>query len=99
VIWEDVKAELLALARVVFGLAIAAVGAFFLYLEFHVPPTHTTHIAIFAGGILLGLAIMWPTVVIGTAKQIIVLLPVDVKLNGLRKTDPQSPTDPPKGSP
>jgi hypothetical protein len=97
VIWEDVKAELLALARVVFGLAIAAVGGFFLYLEFHVPATHTTHIAIFAGGILLGLAIMWPTVVIGTAKQIIVLMPIDVKLNGLRKTDPQSPTDPPKG--
>lgn len=87
-IWEDVKAELLALVRVLFGLAIAAVGGVFLWLEYHPAPAHTSHIAIFAGGIVLGLAIMWPSVVIGTAKQLLALVPIEWKAPFTKKTDP-----------
>jgi hypothetical protein len=88
VIWEDIKAELMALLRVVFGLAIAAVSGLFLWLEYHPAPAHTSHIAIFAVGIVLGLAIMWPSVVIGTAKQLLALVPAEWIPPALQKKIP-----------
>lgn len=86
-----------AIVRVFFGLLNAAAGVFFLVLEYRQPPTHTTHIAIFAAWISFGLAVMWPSLFFPTWQKILVMVPIDWKLNGLRKTDPQSP--PPNGLP
>jgi hypothetical protein len=87
-IWEDIKAELLALLRVLFGLANAIAAGFFLYLEAHPGPAKTSHIAMFLGWLALGLAITWPSVVIGTAKQLIALIPEQWIPPALQKKTP-----------
>lgn len=79
--------DLKVFARVLFGAVNAGVAGFFLWLEYHKSETGTLRVELLVAWIAFGLATMWPTLVLGTAKQIIILLP-DVKFGGLRKTDP-----------
>src|SRR5437867_314194 len=78
-----------------FGLANAAAGGFFLWIEMQSKSPHSGHVYLFAGWIALGMGMFWPGPFFSTIKQIIVLIPLpDFKFGGMRKTDPQIPVPP-----
>lgn len=77
--------------RTLFGLAVSVTSGFFLHRAFHQAPFAETFALVCMAGIFLGALIMAPSVVSSAAKQIVVLLPFDIKVGGRRKTDPKAP--------
>jgi len=77
-----------AVLRTIFGLAIAVVAGFFLWLELKdgVAAAHTTHIYIFTAFFGVGLGIVAPELFFGSVKRGILIL-IDAKAGGLRFTD------------
>jgi hypothetical protein len=64
-----------------FGVANALAGGFFLWLEMQGKTPHSGHVYLFAGWIALGMAMVAPSQVLGTAKAILALLP-SIKIGG-----------------
>ena len=61
----------------IMGLVLMAAGGWLLYQEVAHPPTHNAHIYVFVGIALLGALLINPTPIIGTVKQVvIVILPI-----------------------
>lgn len=56
------------------GLLTFAGSGYFLFLEFKTPPTHTSHIALFLGTALFGLALAFTKPVVNTAQSILVVI-------------------------
>lgn len=77
-----------AIARTVIALIIGGVSLWLLIAEAMLgKDSHTQHLFLFAGGVLVGVAIGLPAVFFSTAKQIVVLIP-EVRIGGRRYSDP-----------
>jgi hypothetical protein len=82
--------------KLIFGLAVALSGGFFLWLEMKdgAQHAHTGHVYLLAAWIAIGCIIIAPSVMVGAAKQLVVLIPFDIKVGGKRKTDPPDAESP-----
>lgn len=80
------------------GLVFSAACGFFLFLEMKEPgPPHTIHIALFLGGMLIGVLIALPKQVFPIIQKIIVIVsPYVPVIGGRRAGDP--PCDPKGGA-
>lgn len=85
---HEIFGGLKVVLRTLFGLAVAITSGAFLHRTFHQTPFAETFALVCMAGIFLGALIMAPSVVSSAAKQIVVLLPFDIKIGGRRKTDP-----------
>lgn len=82
------RATSTAIARVIIALVIGGVSLWLLIVEAMLgEKSHTQHLFLFAGGVLLAVAIGLPSVFFSTAKQIVVLIP-EVRIGGKRYSDP-----------
>jgi hypothetical protein len=76
------------------GVAIAGFFGWLLYLEVKTPPTHTTHIAIFASFILLGLLVAFGRFFLFPVIQQVIVIAQGTEIpwiGGRRKSDPPAP--------
>jgi len=84
------------IAAVPIGAAIIAGFGWCLWFEMRSPPTHTTHIGIFSGGILLGLLVafgrwfLFPVL----TQTFVIIGPYLPKVGGRRAGDPPAPPTP-----
>jgi hypothetical protein len=88
----------LVIARVIVGLVMFAFGVVFDFLEYHPPPAHTVHIAIFTAIALLGLLVAAGRFLFPVIQNVVVIagqtnLPF---VGGRRSTDdkPSPPSGP-----
>jgi hypothetical protein len=84
------------LTRAAIGLILLAGGGFFLYLEQTTPPTHTTHVFIYAGVAVFGAFLLKPDSMLNVAKQIVIIAGPYIP-GGRRAGDPPAEIEiPPK---
>jgi ABC-type uncharacterized transport system permease subunit len=88
--WENDARKIVTMA---FGLALAGLGGFFLWLEMRSPPAHSTHIYVFSGFIAVGCLIVAPSTFFGALQKAVGLIPSVTISGGRRANDP--PTRPP----
>ena len=58
----------------IMGLVLMAAGGWLLWAEVSHPPTHNGHVYTFVGIALLGALLINPTPIIGTVKQVVIIV-------------------------
>lgn len=70
------------------GGAVAAFFGWCLWYEMRAPPTHTAHIIVFAGGVMLGLLVAFGRWYLFPVIEQTIVLYGEYRQGGRRKTDP-----------
>lgn len=86
----------------VIGFALFGFGGAFLYLEMKVPPTHTTHIVLFAGIAFVGALSIRPDPILMVIKQLVVVATPFIPVFGERRSGAErrsGESAPPKDEP
>jgi hypothetical protein len=86
------------ITRAVVGLVLLLGGGFFLYLEQTSPPTHTTHILLYAGVAIFGAFLLKPDSMLNVAKQIVIIAGPYIP-GGRRASDPPADSNTPPSQP